>query len=180
MTLKQVYDLKCVENSDIFQHLPTLKEYSEKCETIVELGVRSIVSTWAFLSGHPKSLISVDIVHPSKYLDYDPTGCNLDLVYKIAKENNISFEFIEHDSISVKLPDCDLMFFDTLHTYQQLSSEINAHNSIVNKYMIFHDTETFSSELNPAINEFLVKNNNWSIEKIFKNNNGLTILKRNI
>lgn len=178
MTLIEIYNSKCSENSDIFQHLPALKEYSEKCETIIELGVRSIVSTWAFLASNPKSLISVDIVHPSKYLDYDENGCNLELVYKLADENNIDFKFIEHDSITVKLPNCDFMFFDTLHTYEQLSLEIRAHNKNVKKFMAFHDTETFASELCPAINEFLAENNNWEIEKVFSNNNGLTILKR--
>lgn len=178
MTIESIYEAKCNDNSDICQHLPTLKEYAEKCDTIVELGVRSIVSTWAFLIGKPASLISVDIWHPSKYLDYDPNGCNLELVQELAEKNGTKFQFIEEDSRFVVLPKCDLMFFDTRHTYDQLSAELNYHHANVKKYMVFHDTETYKDELVPAIGEFLFNHREWEIEKMFSNNNGLWILKR--
>ena len=61
------YHSKCNEISDINEHLPTLMELSKECETICEFGVRSIVSTWSFLTGllennsNIKKLISVDI-----------------------------------------------------------------------------------------------------------------------
>lgn len=177
MTIQEIYEQKCNDNSDICQHLPTLKEYAEKCDLVVELGVRSIVSTWAFLMGKPDWLISVDIEHPSYYQDYDKDGCNIELVYEKAKEQETLFEFIEHDSLTVILPVCDLMFFDTLHTYWQLSMELKAHGNNVNKYMIFHDTETYKKELMPAITEYLAENSHWQIDKIFYNNNGLLILK---
>ena len=177
MSITEIFEEKCNDNSDICQHMPTLKEYAEKCNTIIELGVRSIVSTWAFLAAKPKVLLSVDLYHPSYYLNYDKEGCNIELVEKIAGEQGTIFEFIEHDSITVKLPKCDLMFFDTLHTYEQLSAELKAHNTNVKKYMIFHDTETFKDELMPAINELLLYNSNWGIHKKYDNNNGLLILK---
>jgi len=41
--------------SDINEHLGTLKKYTQECNIIVEMGVRSIVSTWAFLAGKPKN-----------------------------------------------------------------------------------------------------------------------------
>ncbi len=178
MTIQEIYEQKCNENTDIFQHLPTLKEYAEKCDLVIELGVRSIVSTWSFLAGNPNWLISVDICHPSYYSDYDKDGCNLDLVYEKAKEKGIYFEFIQHDSITVTLPQCDLMFFDTLHTYHQLEAELKAHGHNVNKYMIFHDTVTYGKELMPAIKEYMKENPEWKIEKEFKNNNGLLILAK--
>ncbi len=56
MSITEIYNQKCEENSDICQHLPTLKRYAEDSDIIVELGVRSIVSTWAFLMGKPKEL----------------------------------------------------------------------------------------------------------------------------
>jgi hypothetical protein len=37
----------CKTPSDINEHIPTLYEYSKKCESILELGVRSGVSTFA-------------------------------------------------------------------------------------------------------------------------------------
>ncbi len=178
MTIQEIYEQKCNENTDIFQHLPTLKEYAEKCDTIVELGVRSIVSTWAFLAAKPEMLLSVDIQHPSYYKDYDAGGCDLDLVYYLARYDNIHFEFVQHDSITVDLPIVNLMFFDTIHTYYQLSDELMAHGHNVEKYLIFHDTETYKKELMPAIKEYMKDNPQWVVEKEFKNNNGLLILKR--
>jgi len=35
--------------SDINEHLPALREYASKCGTVAELGVRTKVSTYAFL-----------------------------------------------------------------------------------------------------------------------------------
>ncbi len=171
-----IYEAKCNDNSDICQHLPTLKKYTEDCETVIELGVRSVVSTWAFLMGKPKSIISVDIHHPSYYLDYDKEGCNLELAEQLAKEQGTEFIFIQDNSIKVKLPKCDLMFFDTLHTYHQLSDELKAHGNNVNKYLIFHDTETYKKELMPAIKEFIKENEHWVLHEKFDNNNGLIIL----
>ncbi len=178
MSIQEIYEQKCNENTDIFQHLPTLKEYAEKCDTIVELGVRSIVSTWAFLAGKPKKLFSVDNQFPWYYKDYDSEGCDLELVYWSAQEQGTHFEFILHDSITVDLPVVDLMFFDTIHTYYQLLDELMAHGHRVEKYLIFHDTETYKKELMPAIKEYMKDNPQWVVEKEFKNNNGLLILKR--
>lgn len=178
MTVQDIYEQKCNENSDICQHLPVLKEYAEQCDFIVELGVRSIVSTWAFLAACPNVLLSVDIFHPSYYQDYDKNGCNLNLVYELAQIQDTNFEFIQHDSTTINLPVCDLMFFDTLHIYEQLSAELNAHGNNVRKYLIFHDTETYKDELMPAITEFVRKNTDWVLDRELKNNNGLLILKR--
>lgn len=178
MNLDEIYESKCMDNSDICQHMPTLRKYAEECNYIVELGVRSIVSTWAFLIAKPKCLISVDIQHPSCYKEYDDNGCNIDLVYEIAKNQNTLFEFICHDSRTIKLGKCDLIFFDTLHTYYQLSDELKAHGNNSRKYLIFHDTETYKKELMPAIKEFIKENHHWGMHEVFLNNNGLLILKR--
>jgi hypothetical protein len=37
--------------SDINEHLETLYKYATKCESIIELGVRGCVSSWALTSG---------------------------------------------------------------------------------------------------------------------------------
>ncbi len=178
MSIDEIFELKCNDNSDVCQHMETLKRYTEECESVVELGVRSIVTTWAFIAGKPKTLISVDIQHPSYYKDYDQTGCNLELVEQLAKEQGTDFKFIQADSRKVDLPKCDLMFFDTLHTYHQLTDELKKHGNNVNKYLIFHDTETYKKELMPAIKKFVNENNHWEFHQIFINNNGLLILKR--
>lgn len=179
--------------SDINEHLVTLKKYAEECDTIVEMGVRSIVSTWAFLAGNPKKLTSLDLYNPTKF------GGNLQEVYDAAGLTNIDFSFIECDSLTYEMEPCDLLFIDTWHCYLQLKKELTRHHSKVNKYIILHDTVSYANvdeksademgilndiETNlpkglwSAVEEFLYENKNWVIWEKKPNNNGLTILKR--
>ena len=37
--------------SDIYEHLPTFRKYARECDTIIEMGTRSVVGTWGFLMG---------------------------------------------------------------------------------------------------------------------------------
>jgi hypothetical protein len=192
---KIIYKYEQLRNtpSDINEHLPTLKKYTEECDTIVEMGVRSIVSTWAFLAGNPKKLTSLDLYDPTKF------GGNLQEVYDAATLTNIDFSFIECDSLIYEMEPCDLLFIDTWHCYLQLKKELTRHHSKVNKYIILHDTVSYANvdeksademgELNnietnlpkglySAVDEFLSQNRNWIIWEKKPNNNGLTILKR--
>lgn len=180
--LEKIFNEKHITSGDINEHLPVLKKYSEECDVIVELGVRKIVSTWAFLLGKPKKLISVDIKHPKEY-----NSTELPLVEEISKEIGVDFNFILSDSRTVDIPECDLLFIDTLHTYNQIKKELEVHANKVNKYIILHDTETFRTigEVNGevgiwlAVEEFLSTNLEWKIVEELKNNNGLTVIKRN-
>ena len=43
--------------SDINEHLPIIKKYTEECDSILELGVRWIVAAYAFLAGNPKKYV---------------------------------------------------------------------------------------------------------------------------
>ena len=173
--------------SDINEHLPVLKKYAEECDTIVEMGVRTIVSTWAFLSANPKKLVSLDLYHPSVY------GGNLDEVYDAVSEIETNFSFVEHDSLTYDMDECDLLFIDTWHDFLQLKKELNRHHNKVKKYIILHDTTTFGFQdeiyedrgetnlpkgLYYSVDEFLSQNKNWVIWEKKSNNNGLTILKR--
>lgn len=176
--------------SDINEHLITLKKYSEECEVIVEMGVRKIVSTWAFLSASPKKLISLDLHHPKIF------GGNLDEVIEAVKGTSIDFQFIEADSLKYKCEPCDLLFIDTWHEYTQLKKELFRHHQSAKKYIILHDTVSFGfvdedaysnqskeetnlpTGLIPAIDEFLFHNKEWVLWERKVNNNGLTILKR--
>ena len=82
------------------------------------------------------------------------------------------------------------MFIDTLHSFKQLSAELERHNTKVKKYIILHDTISFGHTneddrksgdncgLVPAISNFLKQNKNWKEEATHSNNNGLTILRK--
>ena len=192
-----MYDLEQIINqiyltpSDINEHIPTLIEYASECETITEMGVRAITSTWAFLGAAPKKLISYDMEDPSHY------GANINLVYDVAKQYGLNFTFTKADVLKINIEETDLLFLDTWHAYDQLKAELEKHSSKARKYIIMHDTtsyeyrdepltseNTFEGEkssgkgLWPAITEFLQSNPEWEIHKRYTNNNGLTILKR--
>jgi len=179
-SLEEQYDIRCQTQSDINEHLPVLKKYAEECDTILEFGVRWIVSTYALLMGKPKLMRSVDIVYPRG----DP-----DLCKRLAEYNSVDFDFVVQDSRKYGNDEdkWDLIFIDTLHNYDVLKEELRVHGNRANKYIIFHDTVTFGSidqsgsgqGLNPAIDEFLEENSHWYRHEVFTNNNGLTILKRN-
>jgi len=179
--------------SDINEHLETLKSYTEECEVVIEMGVRKIVSTWAFLAGNPKKLISLDLYNPSRF------GGNLQEVYDAASLAKIDFTFVEQDSLTYNIDSCDLLFLDTWHDFLHLKKELTRHHTKVKKYIIFHDTVSFAysneysaevmgtlneNETNlpkglwPAIEEFLFHNRDWVIWEKKPNNNGLTVLKR--
>jgi hypothetical protein len=178
--------------SDINEHLETFRRYTEECDIVIEMGVRKIVSTWAFLAGNPKKLISLDLYNPTHF------GGNLQEVYDAVSTTNIDFSFVEQDSLTYNIDTCDLLFLDTWHDFLQLKKELTRHHNQVNKYIIFHDTVSYgysdedlysSGEHNkietnlpkglcPAIEEFLLHNRNWVMWEKKPNNNGITVLKR--
>lgn len=166
MTVNEIYDKHKGYINDIHEHLPTLVEYGKKCNHITEFGVDVGKSTSAFLMAHPKQLISYDIV-----LTKDAK--------QLASICTDNFKLIQGSSLSVDIESTDLLFIDSEHSYKQLSQELMLHHSKVKKYIILHDTVTYSKELMPAVDKFLIMNNDWKIEKHYKNNNGLLILAKN-
>lgn len=191
MTLDEKYQHLVNTTSDINEHLPTLKKYAEECTHVTEMGVRWIVSTYAFLAARPKTMFSIDIQHPSNW------GASIEDVENYAKEINCKYKFWQTNNLEIEIEETDLLFIDTWHSYKQLKSELELHASKVKKYIILHDTVLFGTqdELNsydafgwfngfeqkgliPALNEFLEGNEEWAMHEVFTNNNGLTILKR--
>jgi hypothetical protein len=179
LTIDQVYFAKCNQHSDINEHLPILKSYAEICEHITEFGVRSVVSTYAFMAGKPHTIRSYDIEPIENF------GIDREYLKFFAFHNGIDFEFNVNDVLSLTIQQTDLLFIDTLHTYTQLKKELELHSNSVNKFIILHDTETFGTigengeiGLWLSVEEFLKKDFNWVLHEKYANNNGLTVLKR--
>lgn len=176
--IEQKYKELKEKRSDINEHLSTLKRYTEQSDHVTEMGVRWIVSTWAFLAGNPKRMVSIDITHPKSF------GANLDEIIDAANGAKIDFEFKLEDTTKNEIEETDLLFIDTWHCYKQLKSEFR-HANKVRKYIILHDTKTFGVKgedggegIINAITEFLVSNNDWRIKELYTNNNGLIVLNR--
>jgi len=199
MSLEQLYKQKCQQPSDIFEHLPTLFEYGSKCSTIVECGVRDIVSSYAFG-------LSLKGTLNNKYVMIDPyKSSNIPTFLELCKTEGVNATFVNESDITCPLVDTDLLFIDSWHVYGQLKRELSYWNASVKKYIIMHDTtidairgETirvgWNAEIQSkqfgipvdeitkglwfAIEEFLHDHPEWVIEKRYTNNNGLTILRR--
>lgn len=193
------YHSKCQSYSDIFEHLPTLYEYTKKCNSVVECGVRDIVSSYAFgsgLIGNPNN--SYTMVDPYK-------SAHIDGFLQLCRNEGVNARFIQESDIKCPLVETDLLFIDTWHIYGHLKRELAYWHSFVKKYIIMHDTtvdewqgetircgwnahqqsiqhgipvEEINKGLWPAIEEFLADHPEWKLEKRFVNNNGLTILAR--
>jgi hypothetical protein len=158
------------DQSDINEHISIMHKYANECEHITEFGVRTGVSTWAWLASRAKVVRCFDIQNVSNNLKYH---------YESARETKKDFTFTCVSTVADKLDieETDLLFIDTEHTYDQCSKELKKHGSKVRKYLIFHDT-TLCPDLNRAIQEFLKDNLNWKIKEVLTNNNGLTVLEK--
>lgn len=193
MTLEEKYQQLANTHSDINEHLPTLRKYAEECGHVTEMGVRWIVSTYAFLVAKPKKMFSIDIQHPSNW------GADIGQVEQYAKDIECQYKFWQTNNLEIEIEETDLLFIDTWHSYKQLKAELALHASKVKKYIILHDTVLFGDQdelnsydifgwhnefnkkgLKPALNEFLEEHKEWIIHEVYTNNNGLTVLKRNV
>ena len=200
-TIGNKYKLLCKQRSDINEHLPTLCKYASECQSIIELGVRGVISTYAFVYGLLRNNSS-----NKKLLLNDIVKCNIKELLQLTAnlKIDIKYEWINDLDLEIK-ENYDLTFIDTWHVYGQLKRELEKFSKVTNKYIIMHDTsvddyrgetirlgwnakeqsiktgipvDEINKGLIPAITDFLESNNNWKIREKFTNNNGLTILEK--
>lgn len=174
---EQEYQNAKIVPSDINQNVHILYDLAKECKTVTEMGVRTGVSTRAFLNTNVR-LKSYDIVMDKRVQE----------LFNEAKRRNREVEYIEADVLKIEIEETDLLFIDTFHVYDQLKQELKLHGNKAKKYLAFHDTKTFgltgedrkdNKGLLSAIIEFLIENPHWEFYQYKTNNNGLTVLKRN-
>ena len=198
------YNHLCQTPSDINEHLPTLSKYASECDSVLELGVRGCVSSWAFANG----LLSNKSDTKTKRLFLnDIENCDINNLVNFTKNTSLSIDYKWCNDLDLDTTDktFDIVFIDTWHVYGQLKRELDKFSKVANKFIIMHDTtidgiygETIRCNWNakqqsiatnipedeilkglmPALNEFLLNNKNWRIREKYENNNGLTILER--
>ena len=159
----------------MIEHMEVIRSYSAMCNSAVELGVYDCTSTWALMAGCPKKLTSYDIERRTE----------VDEVESVAAESGTIFKFILADSVSIEIDEVDLLFIDSMHTYEHLSKELSLHSKKVRKFIILHDTTTFGDVgqtgglgLWAAVVEFLDKYPQWVVHERRTNCHGLTVLSR--
>ena len=195
-------------NSQMRNYIRVLQKYAQGCEHITEMGVAVVCSSWAFLSAKPKRMVSVDI----------DEKCPVQEIEQVAKQMGINYEFIVGDTnhgVTATLggltpfnsnythngkpvphytsEKTDLLFIDTYHRYESLKKELELHADKAKKYIILHDTISFTpgkhpqsqcgeggdmKGLLPAVEEFLAANPHWVTEHHYDDWPGLYIMKR--
>lgn len=181
--LQEEFEKACQTPSDINEHLPLLKSIADECSHATEMGVRAALSTRAFLNSSCQTVISYDI----------ETFSNLQFLFDAANNIGKRAEYIKADVLGIEIEQTDFLFIDTWHAYDQLIQELRLHGNKVNKYIGFHDTHTFgivgensygkiaSKGLLYAIDEYMKETENtWRVKIQLHNNNGLTILEKNL
>jgi hypothetical protein len=192
------YHLHCTQYSDMKDHVPVLRNLSKECASVVEIGIRSMVSTWGVLQGlsesskKHRSYLGID-------LNYPPLEA-LNKARKISEDLGIAFEFWKANDMDVEIPVCDMLFIDSLHTYYHLTYELEKFSPQVTRYIALHDTswpwgnmdepytgdyseypEVYSRNkkgLWPAVQDFLINHPEWALLERKTNCHGFTILER--
>jgi hypothetical protein len=173
VTIDERYQWACETPSDINSLVPTLLRYGKECGHITEFGVRTGVSTSAWLMARPKELVLYDIG------DYPAE------IILLALKEGIRITSIQADTSHVSIEPTDLLFVDTVHNGDHVLHEIAKNHEQVRKYLIFHDTLTYGDVgesggrgIISALNEFLVAHPEWRIREQINESNGLTVLER--
>jgi hypothetical protein len=199
--IKQKYQRLSNTPLDINEHLPTLSKYASECESVFETGVRGCISSWAFTHG----LLNNNSPNKRLFMN-DINSCDIAELLNVTKTLPIKIDYQWINNLELVVSErFDLTFIDTWHIYGQLKRELAKFAPMTNKYIIMHDTtvdewegETIRvgwnaeeqsvqsgipvDEINkglwPAVQEFLDFNSDWVLHQRFRNNNGLTILRR--
>jgi hypothetical protein len=180
----------------------TLYELAKECDTILECGVRTIVSSWAFVNGLSERPAETIKILTCCDLKQSPSAPSLATA---CAEHRIQHTFFVGSDLDLPMQDYDMIFIDTWHIYGHLKRELAKMHSYAKKYIVLHDTEVdkvngesirckwntvkqaaesgYPEEeircgLGKAVDEFLIEHPEWKLKAHYTNNNGLTVLER--
>jgi len=183
---------------DIGEHMHLLKQLAQECPHVTEIGIGPVVSTWGLLQGLAenrsplRTYIGIDLVSPPE--DYT-------LARNLAEQKGIRFVFQKGNDLFLTILPTDLLFIDSLHTYCQLTYELETFSPMVRKYIALHDTSEpwgdrddseyignyseYPAHYNrtkrglwPAVEDFLRSHSEWTLLERYFNCHGFTILQR--
>jgi hypothetical protein len=198
MELEILYQNACNTPSDINEHVSVHRKLAEECNSVVEIGVRSMVSTWGLLSG---------LRSGCKYTGVDlnfPPEQTFNTAKRLSREKGVIFNFIARDDMIIEpdeIGEVDMMFIDSLHTYCHLTFELERFSHLAKKYLTFHDSSSpwnlvddndyhgdyseYPATIDKskrgvwtAIVDFLQRHPEWKLKERKLNNHGFTILER--
>ena len=162
MGVEEMYWAASADPSDIGLHLPRLRWLASLHDRVTEFGVRQGRSTVALLAGNPY-LTSYDIVPTSS--QFIETECP-------------GWTFILGSTLEVDIDETDMLFIDTVHTYDQLHGELERHADKVRQTIVLHDTYGTDSETDVKGMWRAIRESGWRVLFDVPECNGLTVLGR--
>ena len=187
MTVQQHYEQALAEAYNFREFMELLKSYAQQCYSVTEFGVHKGNSTWALLAGGPWKMTSYDIAIQEES-GHGAFASTVEAAREAVAGSHKEFRFICGDSAKVDIEETDLLFIDSLHTFDHLTAELTRHHKKVNRFIILHDTTTFGSidetmiegtlGLWPAVERFLAEHPEWILRERLTIHDGLTILER--
>lgn len=172
-----LYRHMCHTASDINEHLEFMHDLcvSENAQQVVELGVRTGVSTVAFLhamditGGH---VWSCDIQPPQ-------------VPAEVSQHPRWTCAVGDDLWLAGEAPECDVLFIDTSHAYQHTLDELNAYSAKARKVILLHDTQLEHPDgvtgppfpVRTAVFDWHATNRGWAWME-FTHNHGLGVLTR--
>ncbi len=120
--LEELYRRYCECGWAISEHLPMLRCLASTCDRVIEFGVKRGASATAFLVSGAGHVTSYD-VEPTREAEALQRGVP-SWTYRILS------------SLDAPVQPCDLLFFDSLHTYDQLTAELARHGQSSERYLV--------------------------------------------
>jgi hypothetical protein len=187
--LEAIYARHCATPTAISAHLPRLRALADGLALAVEFGVKRGASSSALLMGAER-VVSYDVIATDEARQ----------LKRVAGER---WDYRIADSRTADVPPSDLLFIDSLHSYEQVKAELE-HADGVRRYLVCHDVSTFGEVgavgetgrqawtyvagkgsvpadclgIRPAIDELMIRDDSWRIAARYTDSHGLLVLER--
>lgn len=208
--MEETYKTLCEKKSDINEHLPTLYKYTTECKSVFETGVRGVVSSWAFAwglknNGDDTKKIFMNDLDVCDTSDVEKACSNNGITVKTEWKNNLELTFEENETYDLTFIDTYHVYGQLKRELEKFSKITNKfiimHDTYVDAIQGEHlrriwdgtwdnlkqasintgiPTNELMVGLLPAVDQFLDNNKEWELHEVYKNNNGLTVIKRKV
>jgi hypothetical protein len=155
-----------------------LRELASQSPVVVEFSTQR-ESTLALLAGEPKVFLSWN-------REQDQLMSRLhQALDSIPRETRPTVRFVTTDGLSLltQIPDCDLLYLDTMYTAERISAELRMYAGKVRKYIAIYSTAKYGEVgahngpgMLPGIREWLGNNPKWRVSYHTDEQDGLTVL----
>lgn len=160
-----------ISNGDNFKRRPFYLEHFSGVDVILELGVATGYTSKMFMMCAAKKVIGVDIA--SDLL-------NIDDMHAVAAKNNVEYEFILDNTLTMDPIESDVLFLDTSHEEEATYTELKKFAPATKKIIAIHDISPNFDTLKGVDRWLIEDGKDW--EEFYRDYNicGLLVFKRKL